>query len=382
MKKQFHKKIVSFALLLLSITFVNAQNFTVNGINYKVISSTVPYTVEVAVHTQFTGNALIASTVSNGALTYSVTSIGDSAFWYFPGLTSVTIPTSVTSIGDYAFFACNGLTSLTIPNSVTSIGINAFAFCNRLTSVTIPNSVTSIGEGAFYNCYGLTSVTIPTSVTSIRGFENCYGLTSVTIPTSVTSIESNAFNGCSGLTSVTIPSSVTSIGYYAFAFCNRLTSVTIPTSVTSIGKSAFTGCTGLTSVTVNQSYPLLIGLKTFDYAYTAILYVPTGSLVKYRAAQEWKKFTKILEIPVNGLQDDSISHFSISPNPATDNVTITLTESVAGTVSIIDLAGSVLVTKSISETSTNISTANLVSGVYVVKIESTKGVSVKKLVVE
>jgi hypothetical protein len=35
------------------------------------------------------------------------------------------------------FWGCNGLTSINIPNSVTSIGNYAFAYCTGLTSVTV-----------------------------------------------------------------------------------------------------------------------------------------------------------------------------------------------------------------------------------------------------
>ena len=39
-----------------------------------------------------------------------------------------------------------------IPEGVTSIGDGAFQYCSGLTSVTIPNRVTSIGGGAFEYC--------------------------------------------------------------------------------------------------------------------------------------------------------------------------------------------------------------------------------------
>ena len=154
------------------------------------------------------------------------------------------IPQGIESIGEWAFAWCDGLTSITIPDSVTSIGDYAFAYCDSLTSVTIPVSVTTIRDYAFISCTGLTSVSIPVSVTSIGdgAFAYCSGLTSVTIPDSVTSIGIGAFEGCSGLTSVTIPDSVTSIGSWAFSHCAALTSVTIPDSVTSIGKNVFGKC--------------------------------------------------------------------------------------------------------------------------------------------
>jgi len=93
---------------------------------------------------------------------------------------AVTIPTSVTSIGDYAFFFCTGLTSITIPVSVTSIGSGAFESCGGLTSIALPAGVTSIGDYAFYSCTGLTSVTISYSATSLgnEAFFLCTNLTS------------------------------------------------------------------------------------------------------------------------------------------------------------------------------------------------------------
>ena len=232
-----------------------------------------------------------------------MTSIGSAAFSGCSGLTSVTIPNSVTSIGDQTFYYCSGLTSITIGNSVTSIGSSAFYKCSRLTSITIPNSVTSIGFGAFERCSGLTSITIPNSVTSIdnSAFCNCSGLTSVTIGNSVTSIGDYAVLYCSGLTSVTIPNSVTSIGNYAFYGCSDFTSITIPNSVTSIGRAAFDGCVIPTVISLIEN-PFAIDGKASDFRTfslntfnNATLYVPSGTIGKYKATDGWKDFVFIEE---------------------------------------------------------------------------------------
>ncbi len=162
-----------FTLLLPLVASADASRININGINYNLFDKDKTAEVTYSTDSKYSGDVVIPATVTYNNYQYSVTSIGDEAF-YLSELTSITIPNSVTSIGYQAFYYCIGLTSVTIPNSVTSIGNSAFSNCFGLTSITIPNSVTSIGNYAFYGCTGLTSITIPNSVTNIEYDVFCY----------------------------------------------------------------------------------------------------------------------------------------------------------------------------------------------------------------
>lgn len=221
--------------------------------------------------------------------------IGNSAFEYCRGLTSVTIGNGVTSIGDSAFFSCSGLTSVTIPNSVTSIGSQVFYNCIGLTSVTIPNSVTSIGNSAFYDCRGLTSVIWNAENCTSAGsssypiFSGCSKLTNVTIGENVKTIPNYAFYGCTVLTSVTIGNNVTFIGDYAFYDCRKLTSIIIPDSVTSIGGRAFYGYTGLRTIRILAINPPTLYSDAF---YTSVekIIVPKLVIDAYKNVAGWSDY--------------------------------------------------------------------------------------------
>ena len=95
--------------------------------------------------------------------------------------TAYTIPNGVTSIGDGAFYWCYGLTSITIPNSVTSIGDRAFRSCSGLTNLVLPDSMEEIGSNAFYNCSSLSYVVIPKNIKKIDSlaFSSCKKLKDV-----------------------------------------------------------------------------------------------------------------------------------------------------------------------------------------------------------
>ena len=203
MKQKFFMRLAAAAVLLLGATTASAHDFEVDGIFYnKYGDNTARVTFKGdsygAYANEYSGAVTIPSEVTYEGTTYSVTSIGEYAFYGCRGMTSVVIPNSVTSIGDQAFQSCSGLTSVVIPNSVTSIGNNAFSGCSGLTSVEIPNSVTSIGGFAFDSCSGLTSVEIPNSVTSIGSYAFfwCFNLKIVLYNATNSTSDSDVFNYC------------------------------------------------------------------------------------------------------------------------------------------------------------------------------------------
>lgn len=326
----------NFFTLLVALCATTAL-WASNTITYTATEKLTKYTLEIGEPTF--GFAITSHTFSNGTGTIicdgEITIIGEGAFSECSGLTSVTIPNSVTKIEQEAFFSCSNLTAITIPNSVTAIGNRVFAGHSGLTSIdvdatsthfasidgvlfnytkdtliqypasnsrteyTIPNSVTAIGDMAFFDCDSLTSITIPNSVTTIGNwvFQDCYGLISVTIPNSVMEIGEQAFNYCHSLTSITIPNSVTSIRRATFFGCSALTSVTISNSVTTIGKMAFYDCFCLAFITCEAITPPTCEDDCFYHVDKAIpLYVPAGSVMAYKAADEWKEFTDIRPI--------------------------------------------------------------------------------------
>ena len=272
-------------------------------------------------YTKPTGNITLPSSVTYNGDNYSVTAIGNYAFYDCDGLTgSLTIPNSVITVGACAFAGCDGFTgSLAIGNSVTTIEFGGFGWCPNFTgTLTLGSSLTTIGDQAFYADEGFTgSITIPNSVTTIgsTAFKNCFGFTgSLTIGTSVASIGMGAFQSCIGITQVnynaincadvtemykpfencggtlTIGNQVLRIPSYMFYQCSLFTgSLTIPNSVISIGVCAFDTCEGFTGT-------LTLGSSLTSIEWSAFYYCSgfTGSLVIPNYG--WSETRLILEL--------------------------------------------------------------------------------------
>ncbi len=178
-----------FALLLLCSTPLWAYDFSAENDDkvtiYYTITSAEDLTVEVAQqgtsYSGYSGDIVIPSTVEYDGNTYSVTGIGNSAF-----------------------YSCAGITSIEIPSSVKSIGTNAFGSCISLTSVTFEDGsqLTKIGDSAFATCRSLTQITLPAESIGTSCFAQCTALTSVTLGKNMKTINENVFAYCSSLKEV------------------------------------------------------------------------------------------------------------------------------------------------------------------------------------
>ncbi len=139
---------------------------------------------------------------------FKATTIGESAFYWFPNLEEVaTIPDCVESIEFRAFFNCTSLTKVTLPQGkkLTTLKDEAFFGCD-FTSIELPATLTTIGQSVFKMCNSLEEIVIPEGVTTIKNetFWRCSKLKKVTLPASLTQICDAAFWDCSSLEEVVI----------------------------------------------------------------------------------------------------------------------------------------------------------------------------------
>ena len=268
----------------------------------------------------------IPDTVEYNSTTYTIKSIGASAFYNCTNLALTSLPSGVTSIKTNAFLGCTNLALTSLPSGVTSISNNAFQGCTSLTTLSILGSPT-IGNNAFQDCtnlktiynYGTTPITttsyglnadrvlnmvgvlgytfdsttstatvtgyVPsidwTTFTSIpntviyggttytvtgigtEAFKNCTNLALTSLPSGLTSIEVSTFQGCTSLALTSLPAGLTSIGNSAFFGCTSLALTSLPSGLTSIGNYTFFGCTSL-ALTSLPSGVTSIGISAFN----------------------------------------------------------------------------------------------------------------------
>ena len=282
----------------------------------------------------YSGNISIPQSVTYGGKTYSVASIGKRAFYNCYNMKGISLPRSLTSIGESAFSYCKGLTSIAIPKSVTSIGSFALFECSNLQNIQVEsgntiydsrNNCNAIIKTSSKNLvFGCNNTTIPGTVVSINNyaFQNMQSLANITIPKSVTYIGYASFRYCTGLTEIEIPNSATTVGGLSFFGCTGLKNVTIGRKASSIGGDAFGNCTSLETVKIKMKTPPTVSNTLFSNVpkSSCTLYVPIGRASYYRAANDWKGFSSIIEVEfpddcdINGDDVIDVQDFNIVLN--------------------------------------------------------------------
>lgn len=183
---------------------VNADTLTKGDFNY---TQAEDGSITITSYAGAGGTADIAGTFAGE----NVVAIGNYAFSpYNSGHTNQTgkraisrviLPITLKSIGEYAFYYCEGLSTVTFAEGtpqLETIGKNAFCNCTALASITMPDTLLAIGEQAFSNCTALGSITIPSQVPGIPAsvFSYCDGLKKVEINSNDIAINDNAFWAC------------------------------------------------------------------------------------------------------------------------------------------------------------------------------------------
>ena len=181
---------------------------------------------------QYLGDIVIPEKISVDNVEYTVTGIGEYAFFYTKGLTSVSFPESIETIGTYAF-SYSAITEINVPSKVKVLEPYVFSDCNELEKVTLPEGLEEIKAYAFYACKTLKSITLPSTLKTISEKSEWI------------------FNLCGKLTEI---------------HANMTEPMAIPIS------------------TFDQD--------TFDYA---TLYVPMGCKAKYQETMYWDMFVNIVE---------------------------------------------------------------------------------------
>ena len=274
-----------------------AQTATIDGITYTANDDGQTATVTYA-NNITTANILATVTINDKD--YTVTAIGESAFYSCAALLqSITLPEGLQTINGDAFAGCTALQSVALPSTLQTIGGYAFEHCHFKEITCQATTPPAIGEGGAFETSTCATATlhVPEGAEAAYRAAEYWGwfynavqdgitygihgngqnaialhadenITAANIPATanidgaeypVTAIGNRAFSGCNALQSITLPESLQTIGNYAFYSCTALQSIDLPEGLQTIGDSAFEYCDAL------QSAILPEGLQTIGY---------------------------------------------------------------------------------------------------------------------
>ena len=109
---------------------------------------------------------------------------------------------------------------------------------------------------------------------------------------------------------IVIPEGVTEIGSWAFGYCYALRNVTIPSTVKAIGNYGFWDCREAT-IHCHAEEPPVIYSETFNNYSSNLLYVPVASILRYKSAEYWNRFSYAPQV-VDGIYYDVMNETEVA----------------------------------------------------------------------
>ena len=162
-----------------------------------------------------------------------------------------------------------------IPEGVRLIGYKAFADTKIRGEVRLPSTLRELGTQAFARTR----------------------IGKVILNDQLAKVEDHCFSDCSFLSgTVTWPKKSSRIPEGAFENCHLLSGIVLHKDVTVIGEDAFLRCNNLTSIVCECEEPPLVGDNAFlgVSKSNAVVEVPASAVEKYREANGWRDFIRIV----------------------------------------------------------------------------------------
>ena len=209
----------------------------------------------------------IPQTVVYAGNTYTVTKVGDEAF-YYGRMTQVVLPNTIKELGNHCFYMCNQLTSINLPEGITSIASIALSWTDKLLSITLPSTLRTAEDGCF----------------SSSGLKHIYNLEN----TQLTELPNNFAGMNTPIEEVKLPQTLRKIGSYSL-MQSRFTEITIPAGVEQIDAYALMQVFTLKKIVMERATPPL-GCGYFNNASDLKIYVPIDATQPYETAPEWSNY--------------------------------------------------------------------------------------------
>lgn len=257
----------------------------------------------------------VPSTVELNGVSYSVTEIGEKAFYQNKYVTSVSLPESITVVSNQGFASMTALEKINVPGNLKTIGEWAFYSCHTKQNFVLPATVEEVGRFALSSSFNTVDMSKAEKVTKIeeKTFYNSASaniilppyleeigeeafwsadIKSIELPSTLRKLGKKAFYS-SDLTAVVLPEGIEEIPEYCYGSAKGIETVELPSTLKLIGDGVWSNCPKIHTVVSKAltppegAYFNNNGNDKFNSVDFVTLYIPHEAYGDYMSAPGW-----------------------------------------------------------------------------------------------